>query len=77
MVKSQKKETSELTYEQALSELVEIVTQLEENTSNLDEALILFNRGQTLSKRCANLLDQAELKIKQLQNVEDAESRDA
>ena len=71
MVKGQKKEISDLSYEQAMDELEQIVNQLEENTSNLDEALLLYDRGQGLSKHCTKLLEQAELKIKQLQNSEE------
>ena len=62
----------ELTYEQALAELEKIVTTLETNRPNeagqlsLDEAMALFERGQALSKRCLDLLDKAELRVRQL-----------
>jgi exodeoxyribonuclease VII small subunit len=55
-----------LTYEQAYAELEEIVTALETDKNSLDEALALFERGQKLSRYCAQLLDKAELKIMQL-----------
>jgi exodeoxyribonuclease VII small subunit len=58
----------ELTYEQALSELEDIVAALEAGQSSLDESINLFQRGQELARHCASLLDQAELKIQQLTN---------
>lgn len=56
----------ELTYEQAFAELETIVTALESNEQPLDEALSLFERGQTLARHCADLLDKADLKVQQL-----------
>ena len=60
----------ELSYEQALAELEDITRQLEENPPALEETLALFERGQALAKRCAGLLDQAELKVRQLSGEE-------
>lgn len=56
----------QLTYEQALTELEEIVASLEANKLPLDESMALFERGQALTKHCIELLDKAELKVKQL-----------
>ena len=56
----------ELTFEQAFKELEAIVRQLEEGQLALDDALALFERGQALAARCGTLLDNAELKVKQL-----------
>jgi exodeoxyribonuclease VII small subunit len=64
----------ELTYEQALGELETIVTALESGEHPLDEALALFERGQLLYQRCTELLDRAELKVKQL--TEEGELKD-
>jgi exodeoxyribonuclease VII small subunit len=64
----------ELTYETALEELETIVTALESGDHPLDEALALFERGQLLYQRCTELLDQAELKVKQL--TEEGELKD-
>ncbi len=59
-----------MNYEQALAELEEITRQLEENAPSLEETLALYERGQALAKRCADLLDQAELKVRQLSGEE-------
>ncbi len=56
----------ELSYEQALAELEGIVTSLEANKLPLEESMALFERGQALSRHCVELLDKAELRIKQL-----------
>ncbi len=60
------KPVDQLTYEAALAELQTIVEALEEDHRSLDEATSLYERGQLLVKRCAELLDQAELKVRQV-----------
>ena len=62
-----------LNYEQAFSELEEIVTGLETNQKTLEEALALFERGQALAQRCAELLDQAELRVRMLSQQDELE----
>ena len=66
MEKNEFTPVSELTYEQALAELEEIVTALESEERSLDNSMNLFERGQTLARYCAGLLDQAELKVEQI-----------
>ena len=65
---SSKKEKpiEELTYEEALAELEEIVSVLEGEQSQLEDAIKLFERGQALASRCGVLLEAAELKVKQV-----------
>jgi exodeoxyribonuclease VII small subunit len=60
----------ELSYEQALSELEGIVLDLEAEEHALEEALAMFERGQSLAQHCSTLLQQAELKIKELSGEE-------
>ena len=57
---------NELNYEQALSELEAIVLSLESDELALDAMIKLYERGQSLAKRCSALLDQAELKFRQI-----------
>ena len=64
--KNAKKPVEELSYEEALTELEEIVTQLEGEQNSLEEAIRLFERGQALASRCGVLLEAAELKVKQV-----------
>jgi exodeoxyribonuclease VII small subunit len=56
----------ELSYEQALAELETIVASLEGNKLPLEESLALYERGQALTQHCMELLEHAELRIKQL-----------
>jgi exodeoxyribonuclease VII small subunit len=57
----------ELTFEQAFAELEESVHTLERGDLPLEESLALYERGQELSAYCAKLLDEAELKIQQVE----------
>lgn len=68
----------ELSYEEAFAELESIVNALEgEGSRNpLEEAMALFERGQALVKRCSALLDEAELKVRQLSGTELVEYED-
>ncbi len=54
------------TYEEALAELEEIVSALEGEQNQLEEAIKLFERGQALAARCGVLLEAAELKVRQV-----------
>ena len=64
--KKVEKTMEELTYEEALAELEEIVNSLEGEQGQLEEAIKLFERGQALAARCGVLLEAAELKVKQV-----------
>ena len=70
MPKSSSKKTQrsveELSYEEALAELEEIVSALEGEQNPLEDAIKLFERGQALAARCSVLLEGAELKVKQV-----------
>jgi len=70
------KPAPELAYEAAFAELQEIVTALEGEPASLDQAMSLFERGQALVKRCTELLDKAELKVKRLAGAELVESEE-
>ncbi len=59
-------EIEKLTYEQALAELETIVASLDANKLPLEETMALYERGQALTRHCTELLDKAELRIKQL-----------
>ena len=53
-------------FEAAFTALQENVNQLESEDLPLEQALAYFERGQALAKRCAELLEKAELKVQQL-----------
>ena len=60
------KKIEELSYEEAFAELEAVVGTLENEEKTLEESLTLFERGQALSKHCTALLENAELRVKQL-----------
>ena len=66
MAKTVGKPIEQSTYEEAYSDLEGIVAALERGDQPLEEALSLFERGQLLTKHCAELLAKAELKVQEL-----------
>ncbi len=66
MAKTEAKPIEKLTYEDAYAELEQIVDLLESGDQPLEEALSLFERGQKLTRHCAELLARAELKVQEL-----------
>lgn len=59
-----------LTFEQALAELDQIVRELEDGQLGLDDALSQYEAGVGLLKRCYTQLRQAEQRIAQLTGVD-------
>ena len=60
------KAVDKLNYEQAFGELETVVERLGTGDLPLEEALALFEKGQALATHCSELLEQAELKLRQL-----------
>ena len=60
----------QLSYEAALSELEALVLDLESDEHALEDALAMFERGQALAHHCAQLLENAALKIQELSGEE-------
>lgn len=65
-----------LTYEEAYAELELLVQRLEAGQQPLDEAIRLFERGQALIRHCQALLDQAELRVRELDRGLGAEAEE-
>lgn len=57
-------EISSLSYEQAYEELEALVARMESGELPLEQSVALYERGQRLSAHCQALLEEAELKIK-------------
>ena len=64
MTKEEKVE--DLTYEEAFGQLEALVAALETGSHPLDQSMQMYERGQALAKRCAQLLESDELRVKQL-----------
>ena len=55
-----------LTFEEALARLEQIVNKLEEGDLTLEDSVAMFEQGQQLTTFCQDLLDGAELRVRQL-----------
>lgn len=58
--------SDEIKYEDAVKELDEIVSRLENGTVSLDESIKLFEKGTKLAGICSDKLKKAEQKITML-----------
>ena len=67
----------EMTFEQAMKRLEEIVTQLEAGEAPLDKSMALFEEGTKLTAYCSRLLKEAEQKIVKLTDVENGDGAPA
>ena len=57
------KPISELEYEEARDELIEVVERLEHGGLDLDESLKIWERGEQLAKRCEQHLAGARQRV--------------
>lgn len=55
-----------LSFEQALQRLEQVVRELESGDLSLDRALALFQEGVALARQCGGQLDHAEARIEKL-----------
>jgi len=61
--------------ETSIKRLEEIVSNLEKGEYTLEESLAQFEEGLELGKRCREILDQAEMRIRKLIEVDDSGER--
>ncbi len=66
MPKPKQKSSEDQSFEYLFRELETTVAKLEAGDLSLDESLALFQRGMELAKKCGEMLDAAELRIKEL-----------
>lgn len=59
-------ESAELTYEQAVEQLEDLVERIESGQIGLEESIAAYERGAGLIARCREILDKAELRIEEL-----------
>ena len=64
--KKKDKAIEALSFEEAFGELQTLVEQMEAGNLPLEDTLRLFERGSLLSRHCQDLLDKAELRLRQL-----------
>ena len=63
---------SEKTFEEMIESLEKISSELENGNLTLDQAMKKFEEGMKISKKCSEILDNAEKKIKIL--IKDGDS---
>ena len=56
-----------LKFEKAMQELEEIVDNLESGNIDLDKSIEYYTRGSQLKSHCQNMLDDAVLKLEEIQ----------
>ena len=71
MAKSDPNKKHAVRFEDALAELADIVTQLEDGELGLDDSLAAYESGIKHLKNCHDLLGKAEKKIRLLQKIDE------
>ena len=54
---------SDLSYEQARDELIQVVSELEQGSATLEQSLALWERGEALAARCEEWLLGAKARL--------------
>ena len=67
------KAPGEMSYEEAIAELEDIVRRLESGDEPLEESIRLYERGSKLKKRCEDALGEAEQRVARLKLGDDGE----
>ena len=71
--KNKKIDVSELTFEQAITQLTDIVGKIEQGQIPLADSLGQYEAGMALIKHCRGLLSGAEKRIEKISQQEKAE----
>jgi exodeoxyribonuclease VII small subunit len=59
-------EPTSMTFEEAMARLERIVNDLETGTQSLEESLAKFEEGIALGKRCREMLERADMRVRAL-----------
>lgn len=59
------------TFEESMARLEQIVRTMEQGNAPLEESLKLFTEGTKLVESCTKMLDEAELKVRQVMTAGD------
>lgn len=68
---SAKKDPKDMTFEEAMGELEQVVRQLEDGRVPLDQAIGSYERGAALKTRCDEMLKAARLKVEEIYKAKD------
>ncbi|OQA02298.1 MAG: Exodeoxyribonuclease 7 small subunit [Planctomycetes bacterium ADurb.Bin401] len=64
--KKENNEINNLTFEQAIKKLTEIVSKIEDGQISLEQSLTQYEQGMELIKYCRGVLQKAEKKIEEI-----------
>ena len=67
------KAEKELTFEQAMGRLEQVIRKMESGEESLESSMALFEEGNRLARQCADMLEKAEQKVTRLISAETAE----
>ena len=66
MAENTQPDVRKLSFERALEELESIVKRLEDGKVPLEESVAIYERGESLKRRCEELLRQAEARVEKI-----------
>jgi exodeoxyribonuclease VII small subunit len=66
MAETTNADIAKLSFEKALAELEQIVQKLERGDVPLEESVAIYERGESLKRRCEELLRQAEARVEKI-----------
>lgn len=66
MTDTKSADIKQMSFEQALAELENIVSKLESGQAPLQESIAIYERGEALKSHCENLLKTAEARIEKI-----------
>ncbi len=71
------KPIEEMSFEEAMAELEQVVAKLESGQAPLDQSIDLYERGAKLKERCEGRLKDAELRVNKIIAGKDGEAKGA
>ena len=66
MAENTQVDVKKLSFERAMEELESIVTRLEGGKVPLEESVVIYERGESLKRRCEELLRHAEARVERI-----------
>jgi len=74
--KKQKNDTGQLSFEEAIKELTDIVGKIEQGQIPLQDSLEQYEKGMALIKHCRTILQKAEKRIEKITEDKSQDSKD-
>ena len=74
--KKQKTEIEKMSFEEAIKELTNIVSKIEQGQIPLQDSLEQYEKGMALIKQCRTILKKAEERIEKITKEQDSENSD-